>query len=115
MSMEFSVDDLPRLSMCRGHAQRRRYMLPEGGSGIMLVHYLAQASAPGTPEQDSTEPEEETVRAQARERECGHARVTSALPVSCRRFWQAADSASGVLLTVRLRGLLGHALAGACA
>ncbi len=39
--------------------------------------------------------------------------VMSALSVSGCRFWQAADSASGELLTVGLRGLLGHALAGA--
>lgn len=37
--------------------------------------------------------------------------VMSALSVSGCRFWQAADSASGELLTVGLRGLLGHALA----
>ncbi len=103
--------------MCRGHAQRRRYALLEGGSGVMLVHYLARATAPRTPVPDSTE-SDETVRAQMH----GHSSSVSVgtcggacVFVSGCRSWQAAESASGELLTVGLRGLLGHALAGACA
>jgi len=61
------LDNLLHLSACRGHAQRRRYALPEGGSGVMLVHYLAAAPAPEEPAPDSTE-RDEMVRAQTHDR-----------------------------------------------